>query len=346
MTLRKRDAKGEAGRAGMRSGVPAAARVSARTTMRRASSILKALSPDGFASGERRLGRAAESCRRPGARPASIASAARARHGFAATPPSASRASRDRAVLDPQRSRGRHDGEGVGGALADLQIARMRREAARLGRQPHRDDEIAGLERAVPLGRVAGQAVQRLERDLAPAVPALDLDDGVERDQRHAEIGRMGGDAGLAPAEHGMQPVLAVAGIAARAGLALVAGAGGVVEIGAARPLQQIAADGRGVAQLRGRAGQQRFGDGRDRRARNSASCARSALRTSAPMRTLPSGKAFDAVEPGQRRDVDEAVRAADAALHQVEQIGAGGQIGGARLRRGGDGLGDRAGLT
>ena len=43
-------AKGEAGSAGMRSGVPAAASVSARTTMRRASSILKALSPDGLAS--------------------------------------------------------------------------------------------------------------------------------------------------------------------------------------------------------------------------------------------------------------------------------------------------------
>ena len=36
-----------------------------------------------------------------------------------------------------------------------------------------------------------------------------------------------------------------------------------VVEIGAARPLQQIAADGRGVAQLGGRARQQRLGDGR-----------------------------------------------------------------------------------
>src|ERR1700755_1083798 len=42
--------KGEAGSAGMRAGVPAAARVSARTMIRRASSILKALSPDGLAS--------------------------------------------------------------------------------------------------------------------------------------------------------------------------------------------------------------------------------------------------------------------------------------------------------
>ena len=46
-------------------------------------------------------------------------------------------------------------------------------------------------------------------------------------------------------------------------GVALVAGAGDVVEVGAARPLQQIAADRRGVAKLRRRAGQQRLGDRR-----------------------------------------------------------------------------------
>ena len=61
-------------------------------------------------------------------------------------------------------------------------------------------------------------------------------------------------------------------------------------------------------------------------------------------MRMPPSGKRLDAVEPGQTRDVDETVRARDAALHQVEQIGAGGEIGGARLGGGRDGLGDRRG--
>src|ERR1700739_3242890 len=59
----------------------------------------------------------------------------------------------------------------------------------------------------------------------------------------------MGRDAGIAPAEHAMQPVFTEAGIAARAGLAFVAGAGGVVEIGAAGPLQQLDADGRGLAE-------------------------------------------------------------------------------------------------
>ena len=53
-------AKGDAGSAGIRSGVPAAASASARTTIRRASSILKPLSPEGFGVRERRLGCATE----------------------------------------------------------------------------------------------------------------------------------------------------------------------------------------------------------------------------------------------------------------------------------------------
>ena len=55
-------------------------------------------------------------------------------------------------------------------------------------------------------------------------------------------------------------------------------------------------------------------------------------------------GKLLDAVEPGQAGDVDQAARAGDAALHQVQQVGAAGEIGGAGLGSGGDGLGDRRG--
>ena len=50
-------------------------------------------------------------------------------------------------------------------------------------------------------------------------------------------------------------------------------------------------------------------------------------------------GQMLDAVEPGQPRDIDQTVRTGDAALHQVEQVGAASEIGGARLGRGGDGL-------
>ncbi len=139
-----------------------------------------------------------------------MASASRARHGFAATPPSASRASLDHAVLDLEACGDRDDRERVGGALAKFQVARMRRERASLARQSHRDDQITRFEHAVALGRIAGQTVKGLERNLAASAAAFDLDNRVERDQRHAEIGWMRGDAGVAPAEHGMEAVLAV----------------------------------------------------------------------------------------------------------------------------------------
>src|SRR5258708_20840119 len=138
----------------------------------------------------------------------------------------------------------------------------MRRERARLGWQPQGDNEIARFEYAFVFRRIARQTMKRLERNLAPAASALDLHHGVERDQWHAEIRRVGGDAGFAPAEHGVQPVLAVAGIATGTGLALVAGAGGVVKISASCPLQEIAADGCGIAKLCGSAGQKRPGHG------------------------------------------------------------------------------------
>ena len=65
----------------MRSGVPAAASASARATTRRASSILKALSPGGFCVGERGLGGAAKE-RRIAARAEQDLLRSRARHGF------------------------------------------------------------------------------------------------------------------------------------------------------------------------------------------------------------------------------------------------------------------------
>src|ERR1700682_707653 len=53
-------------------------------------------------------------------------------------------------------------------------------------------------------------------------------------------------------------------------------------------------------------------------------------------------GKGLDAVEPRQSRDVDQTVRTADPALHQVEQIGAGRKVSRARFGCGCDGVGDR----
>ena len=168
--------------------------------------------------------------------------------------------------------------------------------------------------------------MKRLQRDLALAIAAFDLHDRIEGDQRHAEIRRMGGDAGLAPAEHGMQPVFAVAGVATRTGLAFVAGAGGVVKVSAARPLQQIAADGGGVAKLCGRAGQKCFGHGRTG-AREFLVMGEIGIADQRADADAAIGQMFDAIEPRQAGDVDETVRTADPALHQVEQIGAGSEI-------------------
>src|SRR5258708_4060271 len=138
---------------------------------------------------------------------------------------------------------GREAGSREGVARAAWEIAGRRRERAGRARQPEGDDQIARFEDAFSLGRVARKTMKRLDRNFARAGFALDLHERVERDQRHTEIRRVGGDAGLAPAEYGVQSVLAAAGIAAGVRLAFVAGAGGVVEISASRSLQQIAAD-------------------------------------------------------------------------------------------------------
>ena len=125
------------------------------------------------------------------------------------------------------------------------------------------------------------------------------------------------------------------------AGLAFVAGAGDVVEIGAARPLQRLPPT---VAALRScaEAPDKSASATAGKRAAKSRSWARSALRTSAPIRTPPSARFSIRSRPGRWRDVDQPARAGNAALHQIQQIGAGGQIGGAGLCGGRDGFAHR----
>ncbi len=55
-------------------------------------------------------------------------------------------------------------------------------------------------------------------------------------------------------------------------------------------------------------------------------------------------GQMFDAVEPRQARDIDETARMGDSALHQVEQVRTGREIGGTWFGRGCDGVGDGRG--
>ena len=65
-----------------------------------------------------------------------------------------------RALLDAQRGSCRDQRERVGGAFADLEIAGMRREAARGRRQADRDNQIARFEHSVVLRRIARQPMQ------------------------------------------------------------------------------------------------------------------------------------------------------------------------------------------
>ena len=88
------------------------------------------------------------------------------------------------------------------------------------------------------------------------------LDGRIERNQRDREVGRVGGDAIVARAEHRMPAVLTADCGAAGARRALVAGGvTDIAKIGAAGALQEVAAHGRLVAHLRARRVQERLGD-------------------------------------------------------------------------------------
>ena len=130
-----------------------------------------------------------------------------------------------------------------------------------------------------------------------------------------------------------LHAVEAVDGRAAAAGLALVAGRRDVVEIEAARALQEVAAGRRHVAQLLRRAGQDRARQQRiallDQRVVGEVGVRHQRADAQAAARRL-----LDAVER-QPRDVDQPRRALDIVLHQVDQVGAAGDE--LRARVGGD---------
>ena len=170
-----------------------------------------------------------------------------------------------------------------------------------------------------------------------------DVDLGVQRRQRHAHVGRMGGDAGFAGAEDRVHPIEPGEGGATAARLALIARRRGVVEVIAARALQEIAA-GRGhVAQLRRGAGKDRARQQRIARGdrgvigevgiRNERADAQAAIR-----------RLLDGLER-QARNVDQPRRPFDVFLHQIDQIGAAGDefrlgVGGDQAYRVGDVMG------
>ena len=128
------------------------------------------------------------------------------------------------------------------------------------------------------------------------------------------------------PPKQRMAAVDALLGRAAAAGLALVAGKRlAAAEIGAARALQEVAANGRHVAQLLRRRPPQRF---RERRILGHEPADRLPRRSSAPGRRRPARAPLvsmpsSSAEPG---DIDDVAGRLDVELHQIVERGAAGQ--------------------
>src|SRR5258707_3555330 len=114
-------------------------------------------------------------------------------------------------------------------------------------------DEFVGVEVGIELRSGAGEAVEVADGDGAFASGASDMDGGVECGKGDVHVARVGGYALAACSKDGVVAVEALDGSAAAAWSALVAcGKGGVHEVVAASALQEVAAGGGHVAELRG----------------------------------------------------------------------------------------------
>src|SRR4026209_1605726 len=111
-----------------------------------------------------------------------------------------------------------------------------------LRRQLDRGDDLARIEAAVALRGVAGQPVKIRKRNYAVTRGAGNMNLRFEHRQRNAHVGRVRRDAGIAGAEDRVSAILAFDGGTATARLSFVARQRGVVEIGTARALQEVAA--------------------------------------------------------------------------------------------------------
>ena len=192
--------------------------------------------------------------------------------------------------------------------------------------------------------RVARQPVEIGDRDGAcRAIGADRLDRRIEHAHRDRHVARMRRDAGIAHADDGVLPAEAADRAAAAAGPPLVARLVGVVEIRAARPLQQVAGGGRLVAQLARSAGDQRAGQHAV-----VAPHARVGRKIGvAHQRADPQPAVGSRLDLVQREvvDVDQVRRRLDLQLHQIEQVGAASdELGTLGADRRGGGFGRRAG--
>ena len=93
----------------------------------------------------------------------------------------------DAAVRELERSGNRDERKRVGQAIADFQIGVVAGKAGR--RQLDRNDDLARFEVVVALGRVAGQAMELVDRNRARPVRAGYMYLGLEQRQGDAHVG-------------------------------------------------------------------------------------------------------------------------------------------------------------
>jgi len=192
----------------------------------------------------------------------------------------------------------------------------MRRKPARLAWQAQGDDQIARLKGAFSFGRVAGQTMKRSTANLAPAGSALDFHNRVERDQRQQK------SDGWVAMQDSLQRVRHAIDFSPSRAFEPAPGSRCCRRWRNRRNNPQSASAAADypptVAALRSCADAARTEAPRPRpdRTWQNRIVREIALRTSAPMADAAIGQTFDAIEPGQMRDVDEAVRTCDSAFH------------------------------
>ena len=219
-----------------------------------------------------------------------------------------------------------HDGdvgqrpvEGVLLALLEVRHARGRRQR----RQQDRGQDLVRSEVVFPLQVPTRRDEEILEQDPAQGAVGIAEFDRRAQGHQHRRGGRRMDDRASAVVEDRVIRVLAVDRVAVAAALAQAAERGGA-EVPAARPLQQVAAQGRDMADLRARSAGGRiakcrvaaphervrgqFGQ-RDHRADAQAAV----------------GLFFDAVQARNGRQADQHRRRQQALLEQIEQIDAAG---------------------
>ena len=159
--------------------------------------------------------------------------------------------------------------------------------------------------------------------DGARASRAHDMNLGLQRGERDAHVGRMRRDARLAGAEDRVDAIDPFDRRAAAAGLTFVARRSRVIEVEAARALQQVAACRRHVAQLLRGASQDGAGQHGiallDQRMVGEVGVRHEGADAQAAVARFLDRRQW------QPRNVDEPRRALDISFHQIDEIGAAG---------------------